>query len=210
MVGKAFEKIASTFIDETYSEDNSVRSYETNMVSALESYSSALYDANGADSKNVGTDKSRVGGSSHGSTEILYRLHATRLKVIISAIRKSIGERHVAEREAIRIASLHWFDESNRSSPSAGTREKIWDILADIVGALTQCRIIEPLFHRAAYRVAQAFNWAPAFHDPDCDFSVGSMQAVPATKSYKIRGLNSGPCAESSAVVIGSLFEKRR
>lgn len=148
MVGKAFEKIASTFIDEKYSEDNSVRSYEANMVRALENYSSALFDANGADSKNGGTDKSRVGGSSHGSTEILYRLHATRLKVIISAIRKSIVERHVAEREAIRIASLHWFDESNRSSPSAGTREKIWDILAGMSGSICFVYAIDsPISH---------------------------------------------------------------
>ena len=76
--------------------------------------------------------------------------------------------------------------------------------------ALAQCRINIPLFHRAAYRIAQAFNWAPAFHDPDCDFSLGSTRSVPATKSYRIRGLNTGSCAESAAFVMGTLFEKRR
>ncbi len=66
MVGKAFEKIASTISDEMHSGEDSVRSYETYMVSALENYHSALTDASFADAKTGGIDKSRVGGSSHG------------------------------------------------------------------------------------------------------------------------------------------------
>ena len=55
------------------------------------------------------------------------------------------------------------------------------------------------MFHRAAYRLAQAFNYAPLFHDPDaCDLNIGSKQAVPVMKGYRVRGLDTGSCAESA------------
>jgi hypothetical protein len=66
------------------------------------------------------------------------------------------------------------------------------------------------MFHRAAYRLAQAYNYAPLFHDPSCDSSVGSRQAVPAIKSYRIRGLSSSCAAESADVAISKLFDKKR
>lgn len=55
-----------------------------------------------------------------------------------------------------------------------------------------------PLFHRAAYRLCQAYSYAPLVHNPNCDLIVGSKQAVPATKSCIVRGLDTGSCAESA------------
>ena len=228
-----------------YGDGSSGRSYEANMTAAIRNYSAALIDAQKVEESSGGQDRTCVGGSSHGSTEVLYRLHASRFKVLLLAIRRANDERDFAELEAFRIASEAWFDDSNQSATTTGIRAKTWDVLAgmlflstisywsmpfaknfplnstlkhvvlivttsDTISALAQCRIDVPMFHRAAYRIAQAFNFAPAFHDPDCNFSRGSMQAVPATKSYRIRGLGTGSCAESAAVVITSLFEKRR
>lgn len=55
-----------------------------------------------------------------------------------------------------------------------------------------------PLFHRATYRLCQAYRYAPLIHNPNCDLIAGSKQAVPATKSCKVRGLDTGSCAESA------------
>jgi len=66
-----------------------------------------------------------------------------------------------------------------------------------------------PVFHRAAYRLAQAYNYAPLFHDPET-CNVGSKQAIPTTKSYRIRGLDAGSCVESANAAISKLFDKKR
>jgi hypothetical protein len=67
-----------------------------------------------------------------------------------------------------------------------------------------------PQFHRAAYRLAQAYNYAPLFDNPSCDLTVGSRQIVPPIKSYRISGLSSSFCSESAANVIAKLFDKKR
>ncbi|KAL7552882.1 hypothetical protein ACHAWF_016144, partial [Thalassiosira exigua] len=198
MIGKCYEKMAATLGEEKFTIDSSAdcqptRVYETYMTDAIKNYSEAFRDSNRS---NLSMDK--VGGSSHGAFECLYRLHAARFKVLLSAVRRVKGECELAEVEAFRIASLSWFDESNNRSPACDTRGRTWDVYADCVDAFTHCRREIPLFHRAAYRLAQAYNWAPAFHDPDCDLILGSKQAVPAIKCYRIRGLDTGSCAESA------------
>ena len=242
MVGKCFEKIASTLSKEIYlphstEECRSARLYETTMTDAIHNYSEALVGARQAEKSNGRvTDNTQIGGSSHGALECLYRLHASRFKALLNAICRAKAERELAELEAHRIISISWFDKSNQSS-SDEVRDKTWDIFADCVDgetqctdclfstlqaslsclilivwktALSHCRRDTPFFHRAAYRLAQAYSWAPAFHDPDCDLTLGSKQAVPAIKSYRIRGLDTGSCAVSAAVVMETLFEKKR
>jgi len=137
MTGKCYEKIASTLREEMYSlnctEDaRPARSYETIMTTAIRNYSKAFAGAQKAEQSSGGPDKSCIGGSSHGALECLYRLHASRFKVLVSAIRRVREECELAELEAFRITSVAWFDESNQSS-SDGVRGNTWDIFADCV-----------------------------------------------------------------------------
>lgn len=215
MIGKCCEKIASSLSEECLSgcgENGQavVRSYETIMTDAIHHYSAALIDTRNSEQSSGGpVDK---GGSSHGSLEVFYRLHACRFKVLLSALSRVNEERDLAEMEAYRIASTVWFNDGNKVSlpPSSGVREMTWDVFADCVEAMVQCRIDIPAFHRAAYRLAQAYLWAPAFHDPVSGFKEG-VHFVPATKLQRIKGLNAGsPPSESASVVIDSLFDKRR
>jgi hypothetical protein len=153
------------------------------------------------------------GGSAHGIIEIIYRLHASRLKVLLCAIKKSRTERNFAEIEALRVTESHWFEEreSTREHPLPNdVRERIWNVLTDIVQSMVFCRKEQPFFHRSIYRHAQALLWAPLFHDPDGYIKVGSLAAVPAHKSYRLRGLSSGSCVKSAEAILNSLFDKKR
>eukprot|EP00584_Thalassiosira_punctigera_P019770 CAMPEP_0172566530 /NCGR_PEP_ID=MMETSP1067-20121228/112159_1 /TAXON_ID=265564 ORGANISM="Thalassiosira punctigera, Strain Tpunct2005C2" /NCGR_SAMPLE_ID=MMETSP1067 /ASSEMBLY_ACC=CAM_ASM_000444 /LENGTH=94 /DNA_ID=CAMNT_0013357667 /DNA_START=171 /DNA_END=452 /DNA_ORIENTATION=- len=94
------------------------------MADAMRNYSEAFAGAQKSEQISGGPDKSCIGGSSHGALECLYRIHASRLKVLVSAIRRAKEECELAELEAYRIASVTWFDESNQSS--TGVRGKIW------------------------------------------------------------------------------------
>ena len=137
MLGKSLEKIASTLKDERYSPDatkvgGSVRAYEPIMAEAIRNYSEAYSDAKKTETSSSWTPD-KLGGSSHGSLECLYRLHASRFKVLLSAIRRVAGERDLAELEAFRSASIAWFDESNNQSSATGVHDKTWDLLADCV-----------------------------------------------------------------------------
>jgi hypothetical protein len=137
MIGKVLEKIASTVREEMYAWDTDgncqTRFYETLMSESIISYSKAFTDAKKAEQSSGGRDKSHTGGSSHGSLECLYRLHASRFKVLMSAVRRSPSECELAEGESLRISSSVWFDKSNESSSVIGVRGKIWDTLADCV-----------------------------------------------------------------------------
>lgn len=231
MVGKSLEKISSTLQDESYLLCNAIqgetsrRKYEAYMAEALASYSKALAEASKASDK--ATPKQiDVGGSSHGSLEVLYRLHATRLKVITTAALRSKEECSIAEKEGIRLASTAWFNSLNKPNASASLRNQVWSLLADCCdgrfanrvsflflgsdyrAAMINCRKKQPLFHRAAFRLAQAYNYAPVFHRPDCQLD--SSACVPDVKTFTIPGLAAGPCAESAAEVIGTLFDKKR
>jgi hypothetical protein len=141
MIGKGFEKIASTVQDEIYALESEgdcrTRLYETVMNESILNYSKALAEAQKAEQSSGGPDKTHTGGSSHGALECLYRLHASRFKVLLSAIRRAPDECEHAESESFRIASAKWFDKSNESSSATGVRGKTWDILADCVDGKT-------------------------------------------------------------------------
>ena len=141
MIGKCYEKIASTLKEEIYQPVDSpevlgrpTRLYETTMNDAIRNYSKACVDAEKAEkASSAGLDKASFGGSTHGAIEYLYRLHASRFKVLISAVRRAEEECELAELEAFRITSTKWFDESNESSSASGVRGKTWDVFADCV-----------------------------------------------------------------------------
>jgi hypothetical protein len=152
----------------------------------------------------------QAGGSGHGSTEILYRLHASRLKCLIHAVSRNEEERGQAELEALRLTEKYRSKEPDREciTPKKDTRERIWIVLADVVDGLVECRRLKPFFHRSVYRHAQALMWSPVFYDPAS--SNGSMGAVPATRGI-ITGLDHSKAAVYSADnVISTLFDKRR
>jgi hypothetical protein len=148
MIGKVLEKIASTVREEMYAWDTDgncqTRFYETLMIESILNYSKAFTDAKKAEQSSGGRDKSHTGGSSHGSLECLYRLHASRFKVLLSAVRRSRHECELAEGESLRISSSVWFDKSNESSSVIGVRGKIWDTLADCVDGKNEA-IIFPI-----------------------------------------------------------------
>lgn len=181
------------------------------MDAALTSYSEALKQSKSIEDEGRQL-ADQAGGSAHGSTEVLCRLHASRLKILLQAVSKSLDELDCAESEALRLTEQHWF-----SKPEGDTicrkqrdrRDRIWDIFADIVGGLAECRQLQPFFHRSVYRHAQALMWASVINDPG--MSSGSMNTVPATRSFAIRGLNnSTPMAVSAGVVMSKLFDKKR
>ena len=156
----------------------------------------------------------QAGGSSHGAAEIVYRIHATRLKTLLWAVRCGKEERDAAELEALRITRKHWYREpenkENISVEGKEVRSMIWEVLSDIVAVMAQLRIDHPYFHRSVYRHAQALLWAPVFNDPEVGFIDGSIGAVPVSKSVHLRGLNTGVCAKSAEVIMKALFEKKR
>ena len=132
---------------------------------------------------------------------------------MLRAVRKNKDERHLAEIEALRLTEVYWYEESNdvyAGRKEEDVRERIWVVLADIVECMVYCRREQPFFHRSVYRHAQALLWAPLFHDPNGAVKKGSSAVVPAHKSYKLRGLNSGSCASSAEAIINSLFDKKR
>ena len=135
MIGKSYGKVASTLREETFSfnsadGDHNARLYETVMIDAIKNYSKSCAGARETEQSRGGTGE--TGGSSHGYLECLYRLHATRLKVLVAAIKHAPEECELAELEAFRIASTTWFDESNQPA-TTDIRGKIWSLFADCV-----------------------------------------------------------------------------
>jgi hypothetical protein len=203
MIGKCYEKIASTLSEEAYSSQDGQRAYEKTLKSALETYSSALIDAKDRDHS---SGKRDTGGSSHGSLEVLYRIHACRLKCLLFSIRRVNEERELAELEALRIVSQVWFGDSpNVLAPSL--RHKIWVAFVNCVKALIQCRTDESKFHRAAFRLAQAYNWAPVFHDPS---SPGGRKEVLSIDDISLPYIESGSCSKNATSAIECLFDKQK
>jgi hypothetical protein len=185
-----------------------MRVYEHHFGLALKSYATSLKESQ-AQERGSGSDI-HTGGSSHGATEVIYRLHASRLKCLLSGAQRNEQERTLAEVEALKLTECFWFDIPD-VEPGTDLRKRVWKVLADVVSALSQCRIKQPFFHRSVYRYAQALMWAPVFDNPETGYSPGSLGTVPATKSYLIRGLNNAtPCANSAEVIMACLFEKKR
>ena len=149
------------------------------------------------------------GGSCHGLVELIYRLHASRLKVLLTAVKSVRQERGMAIAEALRITEKYWFETPQDGFEDKPMDDRLWIVLCDIVDGLAFCRREQPFFHRSVYRHAQALLWAPLFHDPQGALD-GSLDTVPDHKSCRMRGLNSGPCANSAEPIINALFDKKR
>jgi hypothetical protein len=184
--------------------------YETYMAAALENYSKAY-----AQVKLIEDDGGFIvdqsGGSAHGSAELSYRMLASRLKCLIAAVSRREEELDLAEAEALRLTERHWFKSRQEESPlkDMHTRDRVWNVLADVVTGLAQYRLDHTFFHRSVYRYAQALMWSPVLNDPKS--SDGSLASVAATRSYQIRGLNNSTHAANSAeVIMSSLFDKKR
>lgn len=204
MIGKCYEKIASTVSEEAYSSGDGQRAYETTLKSALQTYSSALTDAK---DRGQSSGKRETGGSSHGSLEVLYRIHACRLKALIFSIRRVDEERELAELEALRIVSQVWFGDSADIIALPSLRHKVWGAFVNCVKALIQCRTDEPKFHRAAFRLAQAYNWAPMFHNPN---GLGGRKDVLSIDGVSLPYIESGSCKKNATSAIESLFDKQK
>lgn len=183
------------------------------MLLAMDNFSSALKQATTID-EDGGFTISQQGGSSHGSTEVLYRIHASRLKCLLSLTSPDDDDINGSEAEVLRITEKHWFNAQNSVLEGddvrpLGNRDRIWNVFADLVAGLAQCRVDHHFFHRSVYRHAQALMWAPVLHDPYC--REGSLGTVPATKSVAVRGLNNSTnAAQSAEVVMRTLFDKKR
>jgi hypothetical protein len=209
MVGKCEEKIAWTYQRESYGANNDgPRLYEKHMGAALMQYADALKQA-----KKIEDDgrqlADQAGGSAHGSIEVLYRLHASRLKCLIHAVSRNMEELEHSELEALRLTEKYRFGGESPNSTDSNVRDRIWSVFADVVDGLAECRQVQPFFHRSVYRHAQALMWSPVLNDPKS--GVGSMNTVPATRSFAIRGLNnSTPAAVSAGVIMSKLFDKKR
>ena len=212
MIGKCCEKIASTLHEEIYqrNEIDKRRVYETKMSEAIQNYSVALVDAQNVEKSSGGQDI-KNGGSSHGSREVLYRLHTARFKALLLAIKNSAEMGELAEIEAHRISSTSWFDATNKLQTSSDDiRGKTWDLYVDCVQGLASCRKGVSYFHRAAYRLAQALHWAPAFHDTSFCYRSGNIEVIPLLKRERISELDRVSFAECAESVIMSLFDKKR
>lgn len=163
------EKIAGTYKREEYlsvertssslSVTSPSRQYERQMEHALNNYFAAMKEAKVIE-EDGGFADIPAGGSEHGAVEVFYRLHASRLKCLLFAVRQRGEVRDLAESEALRLAAKHWYVAPPGKEPSfidqVGIRERVWDTLADVVAALAQCRLDQPFFHRSVYRHAQA------------------------------------------------------
>jgi hypothetical protein len=178
------------------------------MALALGYYAKSLSESKAIESDG-GFIVEQAGGSAHGVTEVFYRLHASRLKVLISSVSRDECEIERAELEALRLTGSHWFKE--QESDDVHVRDRVWSVLTDIVTAMAQCRLDHHFFHRSVYRHAQALMWSPVLCDPVLGRAEGSLGIVPATRSFRVRGLNNSTHAANSAeVIMSSLFDRKR
>jgi hypothetical protein len=199
------EKIAYTFTDEAITSKEQ-RKFEYHMSLAFQEYAASSIEAT-ADEKD-GLLIEENGGSSHGSMEVLYRLHASRLKCLIAAVDRFEDTIDDFEVEALRLTECHWFVEPVEKPESI--RSRVWNVLTDVVSALVHCRNKYSCFHRSVYRHAQALMWSHVLNNPKGDRRLEVLGALPAARACRLRGMNSDDVAESAFVIINSLFERRR
>lgn len=160
-------------------------------------------------------EKCDGGGSSHGLWEVIYRLHATRLKTLLRFVKLSPKKRSCAEIEALRLTEEYWYDDIAKKVDSSvqGVRQRLWNVFCDIVMALSQCRKEHPFFHRSVYRHAQALLWAPIFLEniDEEGLRKGSLMRLTATQCQNLIGMDDGKtCAENAKHILEVLFEKKR
>jgi hypothetical protein len=149
------------------------------------------------------------GGSSHGLVEFTYRVHATRLKVLISSIQVCSEDLQSSLSEASRIVEKYWFEKPTAPIEDKPLQDRLWISFADVVKGLASCRKGSPFFHRSVYRHAQAFLWARFIHNPRVE-SVDDMEQIPSEKCSLIEGLESGSNYNSAEVILNALFDKKR
>lgn len=178
------------------------------MSEAMSVYANAFAEATKLE--NAGNQlPDQAGGSTHGSTEILYRLHASRLKCLIRAVSRNEEEREQAELEALRLTEKYRFKVSDDNTLGEGPNDRLWAVFVDVVDGLAECRKLKPFFHRSVFRHAQALMWSPLFYDPSS--SKTSKDTFPATHGAQLEGLDpSKPVAFSAMEVISALFDKKR
>jgi len=215
MLGKCLEKKASAFQREKILVGKT-SFYSMYMKEALTSYNRSIQE--GKKLQNI--YDVRQGGSSNGIIEAIYRLHASRLKVLLRTVKFFYGTTETAARDAelqaLDISDVYWFDayEAEQMRSKYGTnevRERIWCILSDVVEAMVHCRQESVFFHRSVFRHAQALLWAPIIYDPDDDDQWNFSGYLPPMKSLMLRGMNSTGTSPSSAeAIIQSLFDKKR
>ena len=127
-------------------------SYEQIMRSALQSYSDALSPAKQAkvegNLSNIGT--SPFGGISHRVIEFMYRIHASRVQVLLTTVRPSENIRENAEQEDLRISEKYWFEEENKMSSE------------NITAAMNYCRRMQP-FPTALFIVMLRIYFGPRY-----------------------------------------------
>lgn len=208
MIGKCYEKIANTLRDEAFLESERTRMYEKCMNQALESYHTAQVEARAFEEDGSSLDY-QGGGSSHGLVEFTYRVHATRLKVLISSIQVGSEDLQSSLSEASRIVEKYWFEKPTAKIEDKPLQDRLWIAFADVVKGLASCRKGSPFFHRSVYRHAQAFLWAPFIHNPRAE-SVDDMEQIPAEKCSLIEGLESGSNYNSAEAILNALFDKKR
>ena len=182
------------------------------MELAFQNYSQSLKEAKTIEDDG-GLLVEQQGGSAHGSSEVLYRIHASRLKCLIYAVSRDQDDIEPAETEALRLTEKHWFKDPSpdQKLEDLTIRDRVWNVVTDIVDAMAQCRLDHQFFHRSVYRHAQALMWAPVLCDPIEGKAEGSLGTVPATRSYRLRGMNNSTnAASSAAVIMSSLFDKKR
>ena len=227
MLGKCQEKVANTYWDEKFppvinvdNDESSSRAYAMWMAHAITNYINGYNEAKQADhSQMIGYD----GGSSHGDEEKYYRLHATRLKVLLRAIkscyylnRKENNNTlriNLLKSEVLQILANDGFDGEQQACATTVTMptvKKLWKIALNIIESLAKCRKHHSYFHRSIYRHAQALLWLPFIYN-DSNIYEMAKTGLPKEEVANISGLNTTSGVVPSALsVLRCLFEKKR
>ena len=165
-VPQCYEKIAGTYQEESFLSDHATnipqtRRYEHFTACAFNAYAYSLQRAKGIENSGAVLAEGQ-GGSSHGSTEVLYRIHASRIKCVIRALRHQTTNLELAKAEAIRLTSHHRFRSPEETHKGESENITLSDILLDAIEGLQDCRKNHSFFHRSVYRHAQARLWLSA------------------------------------------------
>jgi len=145
MIGKCCEKIANTLKEEDFI-DKGERLYEKFMHQALGSYHTAFAEAKAFDDDGNSLEF-QGGGSSHGLAELKYRVHATRLKLLIAAMKVSSEDLDKGIAEALRVSEKFWYKPETYDTDKP-LHHRLWNVFIDTVDALASCRQESSFFHR--------------------------------------------------------------
>ena len=112
-----------------------MRRYEYHMSRALQAYATSVSQAKEVELEG-GLIAEQNGGSSHGAVEAVHRLHASRLKCLISGVYRKEDEREIGELEAFRLTEVIGSQIQSREQISASAIE-----YGECLGR--QCRVLE-------------------------------------------------------------------